>query len=478
MHCWESLATIISSPDTDGIILDIGMPVRHHNVIYNCRIIVLNRKVLLIRPKMALCEEGNYFEARWFTPWVRQREVEDYPLEDIVGNITGQRFVPFGDAVLDTLDTSVACETCEELFLPNAPHIPMGLNGVEIFVNSSGSHSELRKLQTRVALIREATRQNGGIYVYSNQRGCSGDRLYYDGCAMIIVNGRLLAQGSQFSLNDVETITANVDLEDVRSFRVSHSRNIQAAKQEPYPRVQADIRLGRPGIENINGFNRILTPTSDIPVRYHSPAEEIQFAPALWMWDYLRRSRQAGYFLPLSGGVDSASTAVLVYSMCRMLYGAIKSKDTLPHTKELVLSDCRRVCAQADDWIPSSPQEICNNIFHTTYMGSENSSRETRSRASALAKAIGAHHTDLNIDTVISALTTLLTTVTGFKPSFTSPNKSEGLALQNIQARIRMVIAYFFAQLLPSIRKRKGGGGLLVLGSANVDEQLRGYLTK
>jgi hypothetical protein len=64
---------------------------------------------------MALCEEGNYFEARWFTPWVRERQVEDYPLEEIVGNITGQRFVPFGDAVLDTYDTSFACETCEEL---------------------------------------------------------------------------------------------------------------------------------------------------------------------------------------------------------------------------------------------------------------------------------------------------------------------------------------------------------------------------
>ncbi len=354
----------------------------------------------------------------------------------------------------------------------------MGLNGVEIFVNSSGSHSELRKLQTRVSLIREATRQNGGIYVYSNQRGCSGDRLYYDGCAMIIVNGRLLAQGSQFSLNDVETITANVDLEDVRSFRVSHSRGIQAAQQAPYPRIQADIRLSRPDIEAINGVNRIVVPTSDIPVRYHTPAEEIQYAPALWMWDYLRRSRQAGYFLPLSGGIDSASTAVLVFSMCKLVYDAITSNETFPHTKELVLSDVRRVCAESNDWFPTSPQDMCNHIFHTTYMGSKNSSSETRSRAAALAKAIGAHHTDLNIDTVVSALTTLLTTVTGFSPSFTSSNPSEGLALQNIQARIRMVIAYFFAQLLPTIRKRKGGGGLLVLGSANVDEQLRGYLTK
>lgn len=39
-----------------------------------------------------------------------------------------------------------------------------------------------------------------------------------------------------------------------------------------------------------------------------------------------------------------------------------------------------------------------------------------------------------------------------------------------------MVVGYLFAQLLPWARGKVGG--LLVLGSANVDESLRGYLTK
>lgn len=38
-----------------------------------------------------------------------------------------------------------------------SPHILMGLDGVEIFTNSSGSHHELRKLNTRVNLISQAT---------------------------------------------------------------------------------------------------------------------------------------------------------------------------------------------------------------------------------------------------------------------------------------------------------------------------------
>ena len=43
------------------------------------------------------------------------------------------------------------------------------------------------------------------------------------------------------------------------------------------------------------------------------------------------------------------------------------------------------------------------------------------------------------------------------------------------QARSRMVLSYLLAQLLPWTRGRSGF--LLVLGSANVDEALRGYMT-
>lgn len=54
--------------------------------------------------------------------------------------------------------------------------------------------------------------------------------------------------------------------------------------------------------------------------------EEIALGPACWLWDYLRRSKQGGFFLPLSGGIDSSSTACIVYSMCCLVYMAIQQK--------------------------------------------------------------------------------------------------------------------------------------------------------
>src|SRR6266404_6557974 len=53
-----------------------------------------------------------------------------------------------------------------------------------------------------------------------------------------------------------------------------------------------------------------------------------RLGPACWLWDYLRRSRTQGYFLALSGGIDSCATAVIAYSMCRLAVDAARSGST------------------------------------------------------------------------------------------------------------------------------------------------------
>ncbi|XP_038548823.1 glutamine-dependent NAD(+) synthetase-like, partial [Micropterus salmoides] len=219
LHSFQVLRKLLESPITQDIICDVGMPIMHHNVRYNCRVLFLNRKILLIRPKMLMANYGNYREMHWFSPWNQLRQVEEYFLPRMIQEVTGQDTVPFGYCVLSTKDTCIGSEICAELWNPRSPHIQMGLDGVEIFTNSSASHHELRKADERVNLVKSATTKSGGIYLYSNQRGCDGDRIYYDGCAMVAINGDIVAQGAQFSLDDVEVITATLDLEDVRSYR-------------------------------------------------------------------------------------------------------------------------------------------------------------------------------------------------------------------------------------------------------------------
>ncbi|WAR07702.1 NADE-like protein [Mya arenaria] len=349
LHSWQVLAELIHAPECQDIIADVGMPVMHKNVAYNCRVIFLNKKILLIRPKMILCNDFNYRESRWFTAWKRVRETEEFYLPRMIQDITLQLKVPFGDAVISTLDTCIGSEICEELWNLQSRHIDMALDGVEIFTNGSGSHHELRKAYVRVDLIKSGTMKTVNV--------------------------------------------ATIDLEDIRAYRNSvRSYCEQNSRAPAFPRIHVDYAL--------SGDDYFL------PV---SQPFEFNLGPALWLWDYLRRSGQGGFFLPLSGGIDSSSVACIVHSMCHLM------------------SMCCRTSG-----VP--------------------------------------FHLSIGIDTAVAGVLGVFSAAMKLVPKFKvhGGGMRENLALQNVQARVRMVLAYLFAQL--SLWARGRPGGLLVLGSANVDE--------
>lgn len=215
-------------------------------------------------------------------------------------------------------------------------------------------------------------------------------------------------------------------------------------------------------------------------IAYHSPEEEISMAPACWLWDYLRylnnhlscsiikrlssmlifnffrRSCQGGFFLPLSGGVDSSSTACLVYSMCCMIVEAVKKGGTMVlqiHDQPMrsiivnltfcykfvdmqVITDIRKIVGDPE-YVPTDPKQLCNTLLVTCYMATENSSAETKGRAAELASQIGSYHHSIVIDTAISAILGIFQQVAKLTPRFKVQGGSprENLALQNIQVK-------------------------------------------
>lgn len=139
IHSWQVIYDILESKITDGILCDVGMPIMHKNVLYNCRILLLNSKVLGIRPKLNLADGGNYFESRWFSAW-KANYVEQFDLPVGIQKLTGVKSCPMGHIVVRCLDVEIGFEICEEAWISNNPMIQQSLNGVEIFLNSSGSH--------------------------------------------------------------------------------------------------------------------------------------------------------------------------------------------------------------------------------------------------------------------------------------------------------------------------------------------------
>lgn len=341
----------------------------------------------------------------------------------MISELTGQQTVPIGDAAIATTDTCIGYEICEELWNVRSTHIDLSLSGIEIMVNASGSYMQLRKAYVTTDLIKSASFKAGGAYLFNNLRGCDGQRVYFNGCSAVALNGEIIARAKQFSLQDVEVTVATFDLEDIRSYRMSlRSRCNIAAGAATYPRISVDYAL------SAAGHDLYATVSQPLQWVYHSAEEEIALGPACWLWDYLRRSGQGGFFLPLSGGVDSSSTASIVHSMCRLVVAAVRQGD------EQVLEDVRKILADPT-YTPDIPAALCNRLLVTCYMGGQNSSQKTKELAETLANQLGTYHMEINIDNVVSALLGIFTMVTGLIPKFRSHGgcARQNLALQNVQ---------------------------------------------
>lgn len=92
---------------------------------------------------------------------------------------------------------------------------------------------------------------------------------------MIAMNGNVVAQGSQFSLSDVEVVTATIDIENVRAHRTSRSRSHQAASSEGYPRIDIPFALSGGKFGETDGER---TPALEVTLggaKFHKPEEEI-----------------------------------------------------------------------------------------------------------------------------------------------------------------------------------------------------------
>eukprot|EP00158_Paraphelidium_tribonemae_P006556 Partr_v1_DN27880_c1_g1_i1_m23150 putative glutamine-dependent NAD len=119
---------------------------------------------------------------------------------------------------------------------------------------------------------------------------------------------------------------------------------MQASLSDPYPQIMLDKCLCSASLDI-----HISHPISPI---IHAPEEEIMLGPACWLWDYLRRSGMRGFFLPLSGGIDSCTSALIVASMCRLICQKLENEDSA------VINDVMRITGR----IPNDARELAGSL--------------------------------------------------------------------------------------------------------------------
>lgn len=473
-HCWSCLGEIIKHSSSMDMVIDIGMPV-HFSALYNCRVIIYRGQVLCIRAKTSLAKEGNYREFRHFKEWSYGTGVVPFRLPPEFEN-KSQEFVPFGaNFILELLpqgnpkseSLKIGWEICQELWdMKNVSSDLYNNFGCHLIVNGSGSYWELRKLDIVNDMVKGISLRGGACYAFSNLVGCDGQRYVFYGRSCIYDKGTLVAMTptSTGLFEEVQMITHTISPREVDEYRaqmgIRPDMSLQLERvwdllQPPKDASQVDssykIFLLKTGFGMINAN---LTRTDLVPNPTLRFEQEIYHYVSLWLWDYLRRSRMKGFMMPLSGGLDSSTVAVLVYSMCSQLHQMLCDQSVQDYFKT-----CHGISPESIRIELQTPAAICGRILKCVYISTEYSSWATENRARLLSKAIGSNFSSISIQEIYTRCR-----------EFKSPSKAKdelSLLDQNIQARLRMVVTYYLSE-----------GDRIVLATGNVDEGIMGYLTK
>lgn len=202
------LKNIIEKTASIDALIYVGLPVAQSEGIYNCAAAFFHGELLTLIAKSYLPNYGEFYERRQFTPFgqnMRTRFISFAGFED----------VPFGTNVLiqDESDASVsvACEICEDLWVPLPPSTRHVLAGASIVVNLSAGNEIIGKADYRRSLVKSHSARLICAYFYANAgHGESTQDMIFASHNLICENGTKLAESELFT---GKTIYADVDVE-------------------------------------------------------------------------------------------------------------------------------------------------------------------------------------------------------------------------------------------------------------------------
>ncbi|HRB82008.1 MAG TPA: NAD+ synthase [Nitrospira sp.] len=261
-------ATAVSASDASSF------PLSGRHELYNEAAVLSDRRILATYRKRHLPNYGVFDESRYFHPGSR------LPLLVLNG-------------------ATIGVNICEDIWFSDGPTRAQAAAGAEVIVNINASPFHVGKGRMREQVLATRARENRVIVTYTNTVG-GQDELVFDGCSMIVDQaGEIVGRGKGF---DQDLIVADLDVAAVGRARLAQGR-----KKPLPPRVAAlidrvDVRLPARKSQSV------VVPDLEPPL---GRLDEAYRALVLGVQDYVRKNGFKRVVIGLSGGVDSAITAVI-----------------------------------------------------------------------------------------------------------------------------------------------------------------------
>ena len=422
-------------PHTSGLIVAMGLPRMYRGGLFNTCCLMADAEIVGFAAKQNLAGAGVHYEPRWFQAWP----------SGTTGDIefAGDTH-PIGDLLFDCGGVKIGFEICEDAWTAKRPGKELSRAGADILLNPSASHFAFGKQEIRRRLVREGSRSFGVSYIYANLLGNEAGRVIYDGGSLIASGGKIVAEGKRFSFEDVQLVTAPIDLacNQKRQFSDNETECVRSPDQI------AQVAFEFPRYESTKQNVKEVEWEKSTDIK----EEEFTRAVSLGLFDYLRKSRSQGFVVSLSGGCDSASVATLVAMAINLGLAEIGLEAFLRK-----LSHIDKLTTAIDT------ADLTRKLLTCVYQATDNSSETTRRAAHQLSIALHATFFEWNINSLVEDYRTCVEQVVERPLTW----ERDDLTLQNIQARARAPGVWMLANLQ----------GSLLLSTSNRSEAAVGYAT-
>ena len=290
----RQLAALVEETAGLSMVLVVGVPLVIDQKLYNCAVFLYRGRILGVVPKHNLPNYAEFYEARHFTPG--KREVE-------MIRLLGQE-VPFGMNILfcceNVENLVLACEICEDLWVPLPPSTFHALAGATVICNPSASDETTTKDDYRRELVSSQSARLVCAYIYASAgEGESTQDLVYSGHNMITEYGAVLAESARFENHYTE---AEIDLQRLAADRQKTSTFRTDDGGQPYYRVYFTLE------EEETELNRHFSRTPFIPDSREDRekrCDEILTIQAMGLKKRLAHTGCRHAVVGISGGLDS-----------------------------------------------------------------------------------------------------------------------------------------------------------------------------
>ena len=249
------------------------LPAGRHEL-YNAAAVITDRRIATSYAKWYLPNYGVFDESRYFHPGRR------LPLITVNGTVVGVNI-------------------CEDIWLPEGPTRRQAAAGAEVIVNINASPFHVGKSRSREQMLATRARDNRVIVTYTNTTG-GQDELIFDGNSVAIDHtGEIIARAKGF---EEDLLVVDLNVESVARARVSEGRKTGFIGKAGMV-VDRLVLKGQS-----HGKRTRLVPSTEVLA---DPLDEVYRALTLGVRDYVRKNGFKQVVIGLSGGIDSALTAVI-----------------------------------------------------------------------------------------------------------------------------------------------------------------------